>query len=215
MDWSDSWRGAFQLELRAEAIGLAERGWPVLPGTYPVGTQCDGQNSKSLSGSDDQQGPTPVCQDWVQRIGASAKDIAEVWSGRPYSLLVATGYVLDAIEVNTELGRLAASVLRDSGFPVPIAAMPNGRWFFLTQSESKLYTELAARQDVVLHGKGSWLTLPPSPLQHGVVHWRVHPQVCSWVLPTSDFVQDALMQAARTAELRAGEETTRPVYVAT
>ncbi|MFD1051801.1 hypothetical protein ACFQ1S_42715, partial [Kibdelosporangium lantanae] len=34
-DWSDSWRGAFRIELRAEAVGLAWRGWPVLPGTYP------------------------------------------------------------------------------------------------------------------------------------------------------------------------------------
>ena len=34
MDWSDSWRGAFRIELRAQAIGLAYRGWHVMPGIY-------------------------------------------------------------------------------------------------------------------------------------------------------------------------------------
>ena len=35
-NWPDSWRGAFRIELRAEAIGLAWRGWPVLPGVNPA-----------------------------------------------------------------------------------------------------------------------------------------------------------------------------------
>ena len=56
-DWSDSWREAFRIELRAEAIGLASRGWPVLPGTYPVGTEWAGRNGIEADG------PVPVHAD--------------------------------------------------------------------------------------------------------------------------------------------------------
>ena len=92
-EWSDSWRGAFRIELRAEAIGLAWRGWPVLPGTYPAGSQWAGRDGVEADG------PVPVHADWQQRIGTKAEQVATWWTGRPYSLLVATGVVLDAIEV--------------------------------------------------------------------------------------------------------------------
>src|SRR5918999_1558463 len=57
-DWSDSWRGAFRIELRAEAVGLAWHGWPVLPGTYPAGSQWAGREGTENAG------PVPVHRDW-------------------------------------------------------------------------------------------------------------------------------------------------------
>src|SRR5262249_53057079 len=124
MDWSDSWRGAFRIELRAQAIGLAYRGWPVLPGTYPAGSRWAGSERPDMTG------PSPVHEDWPTRVGATADEVAEWWNGEAFSLLVATGTVLDAIEVDAELGRRTASVLRSAGQPVPIAATPHGRWLF-------------------------------------------------------------------------------------
>ena len=191
MDWSDSWRGAFRIELRAEAMGLAWRGWPVLPGTYPTGSQWAGREGV------EETGPVPVHRDWVDRVGTKPEQVAAWWTGRRYSLLVATGYVVDAIEVDAELGRRVASVLRTTGVPVPIAATPAGKWMFLVNSGQELSAELAGRGDVVLHGLNSWIPLPPTPFQHGVVHWRVKPDVCGWSLPDSKVVQEALVEATR------------------
>ncbi|PPK65784.1 bifunctional DNA primase/polymerase [Actinokineospora auranticolor] len=203
-DRSDNWRRAFRVELRAEAIGLAFRGWPVLPGTYPVGGHWAGRD-----GVED-TGPVPVHADWRDRVGTRAEQVATWWTGHPYTLLLATGAGYDAIEVGDDLGRGAARVLRSVGLPVPIIATPEHRWFFLTRSGDELVADLAANADVVHHGEGGWISLPPSPFQHGVVHWRVKPEVCGWQIPSSRVVQDALLDAiqesagARTRQLVAG-----------
>ncbi|NIH78114.1 bifunctional DNA primase/polymerase [Amycolatopsis viridis] len=184
-DWSDSWRGAFRIELRAEAIGLAWHGWPVLPGTFPAHAEAGGSWT----------GPVPVHQDWADRLDAHPNEVATWWNGRPYSLLVATGTVLDAVEVPDELGKRAARLLRATGHPAPIVATPNGRWLFLTTVADRLPQELAAEGTVRWHGQGSWIPLPPTPFQHGVVHWRVKPDVWGWRLPTADAVHSVLARA--------------------
>jgi hypothetical protein len=197
MDWSDSWRGAFRIELRAQAIGLAYRGWPVMPGTYPAaGSVWAGGASVH------QTGPSPVHEDWAQRVGATADEVAEWWNGEAFSVLVATGTTLDAIEVGTELGRRTAAVLRSAGQPVPIAATPEGRWLFLTAPGQTLPRQLSEHSDVVLHGAGSWIPLPPTAFEHGIVHWRVRPEVCGWELPTPHVVQDAMMRALPESDVR-------------
>jgi len=193
MDWSDSWRGAFRIELRAQAIGLAYRGWPVLPGTYPAGPHWTG--GKDTDGTDNQSGPSPVHEDWAVRAGATPDEVAEWWNGEAFSVLVATGTVLDAIEVGAELGRRTAAVLRSAGQPVPIAATPQGRWLFLTAAGQPLSRELAAHDDIVAHGVGSWIPLPPTAFEHGIVHWRVRPEVCGWELPAPHVVQHAMLRA--------------------
>ncbi|MGH3435752.1 MAG: bifunctional DNA primase/polymerase [Sciscionella sp.] len=188
MDWSDSWRGAFRIELRAEAIGLASRGWPVLPGTYPTELRWAGRDG------DLSAGPVPLHDDWARGIPSSPQQVAEWWSGRPYSLLAATGTVLSAIEVDDQLGRRTAAVLRAAGGPVPIVATPEGQWLFLTESGGSR-RELRDTESVILHGEGSWIPLPPTPYQHGIAHWRVKPEVCGWRLPEAELVQDAVVRA--------------------
>lgn len=189
MDSSDSWRRAFRVELRAQAIGLAWRGWPVLPGTYPAGSQWAGREGV------ENVGPVPVHQDWQERIGTKPEQVATWWTGRPYSVLLATGVTLDAIEVPGFLGRGAARVLRAVGLPVPIIATPDDRWTFLVRAGQDLARPLVERGDVALHQAGSWVPLPPTPVQHGVVHWRVRPEVCGWQMPEPSLVQDALLDA--------------------
>ncbi|MBB5807146.1 hypothetical protein F4560_006914 [Saccharothrix ecbatanensis] len=189
MEWSDSWRGAFRIELRAEAVNLAWHGWPVLPGTYPAGEQWAGRD-----GVED-DGPTPVHRDWQERIGTKAEQVATWWTGHSYSILLATGHGVDAIEVSADLGRRAAVELRATGIPVPIVATPAGRWMFLVASgASAAGTDTDA--DVRHYGKGEYVPLPPSPCDVGVVHWRVKPQICAWHLPHARVVRDALVQAA-------------------
>lgn len=180
-DWSDTWHSAFRIELRAEAIGLAARGWPVLPGTAPTG--------------DEWLGPVPMHADWQDSTGADPDQVAAWWTGNPYSLLVATGTVVDAVEVDDELGRKAAGLLRATDRPAPILATPNGKWIFLTVAGGEVPAELAARPGVRWHGAGSYVPLPPTPFQHGVVHWRVKPDTWGWRLPNASAVHGVLVRA--------------------
>ncbi|MCI2421959.1 bifunctional DNA primase/polymerase [Saccharopolyspora sp. K220] len=175
-----------RIELRVQAIEFASRGWPVLPGTYPEGDHWIGRRGRQ------ENGPMPVRRDWQNRLGTNPDEVTSWWEERPYSLLIATGTAVDAIEVDADLGRRAASVLRALGFPVPIVATPKGRWYFLTTSGGELCSELADGTGIRLHGNGSWVPMPPTAYPRGAVHWRVKPEVCAWNLPTSDFVQDAL-----------------------
>ncbi|HEV2779017.1 MAG TPA: bifunctional DNA primase/polymerase [Actinophytocola sp.] len=201
MDWSDNWRRAFRVELRAQAIGFAWRRWPVLPGTYPAGTHWAGRDGQQDTG------PVPVHKDWQDRIGTQPEQVASWWTGRPYSLLLATGVMFDAIEVGSRLGTGAARALRAIGMPVPIIGTPTGRWLFLTRTSQRVADELARHSDIVVHGKDSWVPLPPTQFQHGVVHWRVRPEVCGWQIPEAHIVHDALLDAIanRTASVPTGQ----------
>lgn len=187
MDWSaDGWRSAFRIELRVQAIGLASRGWPVLTGTFPTE---DGWSDGEKSVVD---GPSPVRRDVRESLNTAPEQVASWWSGHPYSLLLATGDAVEALEVSASTGRRAASALRATGTPVPIVASPHGRWYFLTAPGRPLHPDLAGSGLVREHGEGSWVPMPPTIFHHGVVHWRVKPEICGWRLPASQLVQDAL-----------------------
>ncbi|WP_019813782.1 bifunctional DNA primase/polymerase [Saccharomonospora saliphila] len=197
-EWPETWRAAFRIELRAEAIGLAWRGWPVLPGTYPE--SADGSGAAWTA-------PVPAHADWRERLNAHPRQVAAWWTGRPHSLLVATGTMVDAVEVGDGLGRRAATLLRASGQPAPIVAMPNGRWLFLTTSAGDLPDALAERDDVAWHGEGGWIPLPPTPFREGVVHWRVKPEIWGWRLPRAETVHDVLVRALDDESCRTAPES--------
>lgn len=188
MDWStDGLHGAFRIELRVEAIGFASRGWPVVPGTFPVDARWCGRDEH------DEAGPVPVHPDWHDRLAGYARQVGAWWSGgTPYGLLVATGVVVDAFEVDAALGRRVATALRALDVPVPIVATPDRRWFFLTAPGHRAFPEATGAAEVTFHGAGSWVPLPPTTFPHGLAHWRVKPEVCGWRLPASELVYDAL-----------------------
>lgn len=191
MDSMDTWRNAFRTELRAEAIGFAWHGWPVVPGTFPQGSEWIGRPDAP------QHGPVPVHDDWAQRAEADPAYTAALWHGPPFTLLLATGITFDVLDVPAELGRGVAGELRGAGFPVPITATPDGRWFFPVVSGGVLHPGVVGQPGVALRGKGDWVPLPPSPFVPGVVHWRVKPEVCGWRVPPLDDVQHALLEALR------------------
>lgn len=192
MDWTDTWRDAFRTELRAEAIGFACHGWPVVPGSYPYGAAWLGAHGRDGIVAD---GPAPVHSDFADLAGCGPERIATLWDGRPFSVLLATGFGVDALELSAELGRATAIGLRVAGLPVPIAATPGGQWLLPVAGGGSLHPRLAGHADVVWHTRGSWVALPPSPLLAGVVHWRVKPDVCGWELPRLADVEHALLDA--------------------
>lgn len=192
MDWTDTWRDAFRTELRAEAIGFACHGWPVVPGSYPCGSAWLGAHNRDGLAAD---GPAPVHSDPADFAGCGPERVAALWDGRPFSVLLATGLGVDALELSAELGRATAIGLRVAGLPVPIASTPAGQWLFPVAGGGSLHPALASHAEVALHARGSWVALPPSPLLAGVVHWRVKPDVCGWALPRLADVELALLDA--------------------
>ncbi|WP_438388090.1 bifunctional DNA primase/polymerase [Actinopolyspora saharensis] len=201
---AEGWHSAFRIELRVQVLELASRGWSVFPGTYPVVGGWDGHESTgALSGREDVvEGPLPIRRNWTGEL-VGADNVAAWWSERPYSVLLATGTDIEAIEVDADHGRRTARALRASGSPVPIAATPHGRWYFLTTGGQQLNGELAD-EGVVLHSEGSWIPLPPSTFPEGILHWRVKPQMCDWRLPDPDHVQEALLTGLHDLAERSG-----------
>jgi hypothetical protein len=112
-------------------------------------------------------------------------------------LLLATGAVVDVVEMPAELGRRVCAQLRDSGSAVPVAATPAGSWWFPVAAGSALPAELRDRPDVVLHTGGSTVLAPPSELPDGWVHWRVSPAQVGWELPTADVIFRTVADALR------------------
>ena len=106
MQWWDSYRAVYGTELRAEAMVLADHGWAVVPGTFPQGEVWSGCAEAP------QAGPCPVLDDWALRASTDCGQIAEWWSGLPYSILLPTGLTFDVLEVPATVGRRAAAVLR-------------------------------------------------------------------------------------------------------
>lgn len=191
MQWWDSYRAVYGTELRAEAMVLVDHGWAVVPGTFPQGDLWTGRTQAP------QTGPSPVLEDWAREATTDRGQVAAWWSGLPYSILLPTGLALDVIEVPASVGRRAAAVLRSIGVPVPIAATPTGEWLFPVRSGEPLRPDLAGRGGMVLHGRGSFVAVPPSTFPQGSVHWRVRPAACGWALPDPYRVQEALAEAVR------------------
>jgi hypothetical protein len=174
-----------------------------MPGSYPAPARAEGDELTWRH-------PEPVQENWRELIGTKPHEVANWFLGRPRSLLVATGTVLNAIEVDDELGRRAARLLRATGHPAPIVALPNGRWLFLTTVTDKFPKPLAANTSVQWHGADSWIPLPPTPFQHGVVHWRVKPEVWGWQLPEAEAVYDVLVRALAGEQLAVALQLAEP-----
>ena len=158
-----------------------------------------------------------MLDDWAAKATTDVGQIAEWWSGLPYSILLPTGLTFDVIEVPASIGRRATAALRAVGVPVPIAATPTGEWLFPVLPGEPLRPDLAGRPGMVLHGRGSFLAAPPSTFPQGSIHWRVRPAACGWRLPDPYSVQDAMAEAVRERPHRGlgGSSTYRMATVAT
>jgi hypothetical protein len=164
---SDRWQRA---ALRRGAVRYAGHGWPVVPGApfhdgrYACGPLC----------------PTVAChpatEQWEQLASTKESTVDSWWRAGSYSVLLATGRLFDAIEVPEQLGRAIANPAALG----PVAVTAAGRWMFLVRAGESLRSELAARLDVVLHGRGSWIPAPPTRTPQGRVRWVVAPEDAGW-----------------------------------
>ncbi|MGH3625123.1 MAG: bifunctional DNA primase/polymerase, partial [Sciscionella sp.] len=109
-------------EIRTAAMDLAEHGWPVLTGTYQLA-----EHSGWL-GKPGAMGLEPVADLWTMAATTDPTVALEWWTRRPYSVLLACGNRVDALEIPATHGECALGHLRASGHLGPIAVTPFGTW---------------------------------------------------------------------------------------
>lgn len=174
-------------EIRAAAVDLARHGWPVLPGTYQLAERG------AWLGKSGAVGLEPAAALW-QRATTTDPDVAlDWWTRRPYSVLLACGAAVSAVEVPTRHGQRALAQVSppERG---PVAATPFGSWLFFVRGDNDpLRPELAAHAHAHLHAGGAWLPLPPTARDGLPYRWKVSPSVAGWALPASVDVQRVLV----------------------
>jgi Bifunctional DNA primase/polymerase, N-terminal len=170
------------LSLRRSALRYASHGWGVVPGACLVGTRFTcGLGCRTVA-------VHPAREPWSDHVTTDPVEISDVWARRPHSVLLATGEAFDVLDVPAYIGVPAVRTVRG-----PVAVTPLGRYMFLVRPGAELRGELAQQHSVVLHGRQSWITAPPTRTPHGFVRWTVAPQHTEWELPDSPRVQDALV----------------------
>jgi hypothetical protein len=112
-------------------------------------------------------------------------------------VLLVTGDVLDVVEVPSAIGRVVCRTLREAGEVVPVAATPEGTWWFPMSPRHALPAELSLHTDVVLHTDGIGVVAPPTERPDGWVQWRVAPARVGYRVPEASVVVDAVADAVR------------------
>lgn len=110
--------------------------------------------------------------------GALPAVMAAQWSERPHTLLLATGSVVDALE----LPALATDAVAEAGaLGVPVARLPTGGWLLFAatpEGGTDCWAPIdPRRKGLLLHGQRSLVPLPPSLLPQGRVRWRSRPEL--------------------------------------
>lgn len=175
--------------LREAAVRYAGHGWPVLAGTYQLAAHSGWLGKRGALGLE------PVADLWPTAMTKDPDAAMDRWSHRPYSVLLACGQTVNAVEVPFAHGKRALALPADDGLG-PVAATPYGSsLFFVQASDEPLRPELASCGHAQLHGAGSWLPLPPTACEGVPYRWRVEPPAIEWRLPTSADVQRVLARA--------------------
>jgi hypothetical protein len=183
-----------RLRLRRTALRYAAHGWPVLPGACLTGDRfaCGRAGCQIVAGH-------PAIDAWENSASSDPAKVAEWWRHRPHTILLATGWTFDVLEVPAALGlRTLGAIRRHDGVPGPIAVTAAGSWMFLVRPGRSLRTELDDRLDVLRHGRGSWIPAAPSRMPGGQVRWAVPPERTQWSLPEADIVQAMVVEAIGT-----------------
>lgn len=195
------------------AVSAAVAGWPIVPGAWWSGADrrfvCD------LTGCG-RTGPHPAVRPPGAGVPAYGESPAKVdglaeqalrhpeavaarWRRRPYAVLVPTGEACDVVDVPAEVGRKLATRLDARSNLGPVIAA-GARWFLLTSPGGPGH--VATDGDVLVHGEGSWIMLPPSLGPGGEpATWLARPRGSGWTLPRRDDVL-TLLDGLRRPALR-------------
>jgi hypothetical protein len=185
---------------------VVDRGWPVLPGAY---VEDDGRCSCGDAECPD-PGAHPAAEPGLTRATRSTDDVWEWWSGKPYTVLLASGLEFDVLDAPAAVGYAAIRQLELLGLPSgPVLHLPGERLLFLVNPGARnLYWYTVdhndrARFDVRHHAVGHFVPAPPSSTAcGGLTRWAVPPDPIERGLPGAVDVLGALIrfstQASRT-----------------
>jgi hypothetical protein len=174
-----------RIRLRRAALRYARHGWAVTPGAC-----LDGHRFACGRPGCPIMGCHPAIESWEDDASTDTGRVMSWWRHRPHSVLLATGFKFDVLEVPASLGLRVAVTARG-----PVAVTPGGRWMFFVRPGTPLRAELAHCPDVVRHGRGSWIPAAPSRMPDGPVRWVVNPDRTGWQLPVAETVQCMLIDA--------------------
>ena len=188
-----------RVRLRRAALRYAAHGWAVTPGACLAGHRfACGRPGCPIMGCH------PAQESWEDEASTDPARVHAWWRHRPHTVLLATGWKFDALEVPATLGlRVLGAARPRAGVhgPVradaygPVLVTPSGRWMFLVRPGRPVRSELQQRLDVVRHGRGSWIPAAPSRMPDGPVRWAVSPDRALWHLPDPAVVQPLLVAA--------------------
>ncbi len=176
-------------QIRTTAVELTRHDWPVLPGTYQLAVHG------AWLGKSSSVGLEPAANLWPLGTTTDPEVAMDWWTRRPYSLLLACGTRVNAVEVPAEHGQRAL-VRFQRAERGPVAATPfSSLLFFVRRDDEPLWQDLAAHAHAQVHASGAWLPLPPTTREGVPYHWLVAPSSVGWTLPASADVQRALTEA--------------------
>ncbi|WP_020663613.1 bifunctional DNA primase/polymerase [Amycolatopsis benzoatilytica] len=183
-------------EIRDAAMDYVEHGWHIQPGTYQV------HGSRHWHGHPHADGLEPIAHPWSD-AGIADTDLAcEVWTRRPYAILLACGPVVDALEIPAALGAGLTQPLRAADCLPPTVVTPFGTWLLLTSPGEPIRLDLAQQPGIGVRRRGTWIALPPTTHGHLPYRWRMHPRAVGWSVPSARAVQHVLAEAVTPAYRR-------------
>lgn len=191
-----SWAG-----LRGAAAGFAQRGWPVLPGTYP------GVGEHRWSGRAAAVGLRPVDDDWAALHTVRAAQVDRWWAAAPYSVLLACGHGVDCLELpSSPTAPLLPGLLRGAGVPAPAMLTPVGTVVLFVRTIPR---PPGVVPSVSVRSLGSWVALPPTrtagaPRGGDAYRWLRHgsPESLDWRLPDPAAVCEVIVAFGRRGHSR-------------
>jgi len=210
----DRVNGAEMIRLPAQRRRLAggarayvAAGWPVAPGAWWDPAACRFRCAQSGCITTGLHPAPPDihnvafgrCQATVPAAVSDIGMVAERWGDGPYSVLLPTGEVCDAVEVRARVGRRLQALLAAYGRLGPVALYPDGTVLLITKAAGTAAADWSAEfaeGGAIHHGRGSWVPLPPTQLATGPMRWARSPTVAQWRLPSLDVVAKAFKVAA-------------------
>jgi hypothetical protein len=141
--------------------------------------------------------------------GLTPQRDASPWNDDPATILLVTGHGIDVVEL--PLGSTPPEAIFSRALtPGPVALWTSARPRLLvlagtTEGPVPQAPPSALPDGALLHGRGSYVPLPPSRVRTGDVIWIRPPQTLDWRLPGLDEVLDLVTRrlAARSAASRA------------
>ncbi|MGX7826452.1 hypothetical protein ACTG9Q_15300 [Actinokineospora sp. 24-640] len=165
--------GLLWSEIRAAAVECSGHGWPVVPGSYRLTEDGPWIGAEHLAPVDRFRFAAPL----------SADRSEELWTARPYSILLDLRPGWAAIGITVRSARAVADALATAGTPAPLVA---------TGASAHVIVTTRPAPSTMVHRP--WVVLPPGSPCGAVSRWVVPPSACGWAPPSRDTVLAVLRE---------------------